>query len=58
VHLLAATRTCHLLEYVEWADVILEEPLRIRDGLAEVPNRPGLGIAWKRDAVASFALAR
>ena len=27
-HLLAATPTCHWLEYVDWADAILEEPLR------------------------------
>jgi mandelate racemase len=28
-HLLAASSTCHYLEYVDWADAILEEPLRI-----------------------------
>jgi hypothetical protein len=40
-HLLAATPTCHYLEYVDWADAILEEPLQIQDGLARVPDRPG-----------------
>lgn len=56
VHLLAATPTCHYLEYVDWADAILEEPLQIRDGCALVPDRPGLGLAWKSEAVKAFAL--
>src|SRR5467141_2258904 len=31
-HLLAATPTCHFLEYMDWADKILAEPLKIVDG--------------------------
>src|SRR5512143_3012274 len=50
-HLLSATPTAHLLEYVDWADAILEEPLRIVDGHAHVPDRPGLGLAWNAEAV-------
>lgn len=56
VHLLAATPTAHWLEYVDWADSILEEPLRIENGFALVPDRPGLGLRWNADAVESFAL--
>jgi hypothetical protein len=58
VHLLAATPTCHLLEYVDWASAILEEPLQIRDGAAHVPDRPGLGLAWREEAVKALALDR
>lgn len=58
VHLLAATATCHWLEWVDWADAILEEPLRIEDGFARVPDRPGTGLAWRRDAVQALALGR
>jgi len=35
-HLLAATPTCHFLEYVDWADVLVEAPLAIVDGHAIV----------------------
>jgi mandelate racemase len=42
-HLLAATPTAHFLEYVDWADKILAEPLEIVDGCAVVPQRPGNG---------------
>ena len=51
-HLLAATPTCHYLEYVDWADVLLQEPMRLADGHALVPDRPGNGLVWNEDAVA------
>ena len=57
-HLLAATPTCHYLEYVDWADAILDEPLEIQGGCAQVPDRPGLGLAWKSEAVKALALDR
>ena len=46
VHLLAATPTAHWLEYVDWADVIVEEPLRVIDGAITPSGRPGVGLAW------------
>ena len=33
-HLLAVSPTCHWLEYVDWANPILREPLRIEGGQA------------------------
>ena len=53
-HLLAATPTCHFLEYVDWADVLVQEPLAIVDGNAVVTQRPGHGMQWNPDAVARF----
>ena len=52
--LLCATPTAHWLEHVDWADALLAEPLRVRDGLAETPARPGNGLDWDPDAVARF----
>ena len=49
IHLLAVTPTCHWLEYVSWADAILEEPMTVANGIATPPNRPGLGLRWKKD---------
>lgn len=54
--LLAVTPTCHYLEYVDWADVLLAEPLVIRDGNAIVPERPGNGLDWDERAVARYRL--
>ena len=53
-HLLAATPTCHFLEYVDWADKILQEPLRIVDGEAVISDRPGTGIVWDAAAVERY----
>ena len=43
-HLLAVTPTAHFLEYVDWADKILQEPLRIVDGTRS--SRTGPATAW------------
>ncbi len=53
-HLLAVTPTCHWLEYMDWADAILAQPLRIDAGHAVIPDRPGCGIAWNEDAVKQY----
>ena len=45
-HLLCATPTGHWLEYVDWANAIVEEPLIIRDGMVLTSDRAGSGIAW------------
>ena len=57
VHLLAVTPTCHWLEYMDWANAIVEEPLRIEDGFAIPSTRPGTGLSWRRDAVARYRFA-
>jgi mandelate racemase len=55
VHLLAVTPTRHWLEYVDWANPILDDPVQIHDGHAIVPARPGFGIKWNEKAVSKFA---
>jgi mandelate racemase len=53
-HLLAATPTRHFLEYMDWADKILREPLRIVDGEALIPDRPGNGLVWDEKTVERY----
>lgn len=55
-HVLAASPTCHWLEYVDWADVLLNEPLRIENGRAVPSDRPGSGLSWDDAAVAHYRL--
>ncbi|MEA3194416.1 MAG: mandelate racemase [Betaproteobacteria bacterium] len=50
-HLLAATPTCHWLEYVDWAEAVLKDPLQVKDGFATIPERPGTGVSWDEKAV-------
>lgn len=51
VHLLAATPTAHWVEYVDWANAVLEQPLEVADGTVEPPNRPGAGLTWDEEKV-------
>ena len=55
-HLLAVTPTSHWLEYVDWAAPILAEPLRIVNGQAAAPDRPGSGVVWNDDAVERYRI--
>jgi mandelate racemase len=55
-HLLAATPTAHWLEYVDWADSVIQEPLRIVDGMAIVPDRPGTGMVWDELAIERYRM--
>lgn len=52
--LLPVTPTGQWLEYVDWADPVLVEPLRIEKGLALPSLRPGLGMAWNEKAVKKY----
>ncbi|MNC96066.1 Mandelate racemase [compost metagenome] len=56
-HLLAATPTAHWLEYVDWANAIVVDPLRVVDGHAVLPDRPGNGLEWNEDAVRRFRMS-
>ena len=53
--LLALTPTGHWLEYVDWADPILQEPVKIEKGCALGLSGNGLGMKWNERAVRRFA---
>jgi mandelate racemase len=55
-HLLAVSPARHWLEYVDWADPILENPLKVRDGHASVPEAAGIGISWDEGAVQRYSV--
>lgn len=55
VHLLAAAPTAHYLEYVDWANAVLQESLVVQNGRAIVPERPGNGMAWDEGAIARLS---
>jgi mandelate racemase len=53
--LLCCTPTAHWLEYADWWNPILSDPLKIENGLAIVGDSAGTGIAWNEEAVSRFA---
>jgi mandelate racemase len=55
-HLLAVTPTAHWLEYMDWAEAFLAEPITLQNGYAVVPDRAGSGIEWNEEAVRRYAV--
>ena len=54
-HLMCVTPTAHWLEYVDWANPVLQTPLEIRDGFAILRDVPGAGIEWDEARVSQYA---
>jgi mandelate racemase len=53
--LFCATPTAHWLEYNDWWNPVLAEPLRVEKGLACLEGFTGTGIEWKEEAVSRNA---
>ncbi len=52
--LLCATPTAHWLEYVDWWNEVLKEPLRIDKGMVCLDNVVGTGVEWNEEAVSRY----
>ena len=53
--LLCLTPTAHWLEYADWWNPILREPLVIERGMARIDDRVGTGVEWNEQAVERFS---
>lgn len=53
-HLLCVTPTAHWLEYAEWFNPIIKQPLRIVNGCAMPDGRPGSGVEWNEPEIARY----
>lgn len=54
--LLCVTPTAHWLEYADWWNPVLADPLRVENGLAAVAGVLGTGVDWNEGAVAKFCI--
>ena len=54
--LMCATPTAHFLEYANWWNPVLAEPLQIEQGMAIVEGMTGTGVAWNERAVERFVI--
>ena len=57
LQLCGALRNCGLLEYMPWSALLFGEKIAFRDGLAEIPDRPGLGFSLDLDALDRYRVA-
>jgi mandelate racemase len=53
--LLAVTPTAHWLEYADWWNDIVAEPLAVRDGMTDIAGTTGSGVAWNETAIARLS---
>ncbi len=53
-HVMRVTETAHWLEWQNWANPILASPYPVRDSEVQIPDTPGLGLAWDESAVAAY----
>jgi len=53
--LLCLTPTAHWLEYADWWNSILAEPLRVEDGMALPLGATGTGVDWNEDAIHRYS---
>jgi len=54
--LLCCTATAHWLEYCDWWNPVLKNPLKLQDGMALVDDTAGSGIEWNDSAVEHYAI--
>jgi mandelate racemase len=54
--LMCASPVAHYLEYADWWNPILDEPLRVEHGMAIVESAAGSGVSWNEKAVTRFAV--
>ncbi len=52
--LLCATPAAHWLEYADWWNPVLDQPLHVENGMADVSEAVGTGVAWNEKAVERF----
>ena len=52
--LLSATPTAHWLEWVDWAEAILAEPIQLSDGMTVPSAAPGIGLRWDECRLAAL----
>jgi L-alanine-DL-glutamate epimerase-like enolase superfamily enzyme len=53
-HLVAATPSARMLEYIPWIRHIFVEPATVEDGFFQIPQRPGAGTEIKPEAYEQF----
>jgi mandelate racemase len=54
--LMCRSPMAHYLEYADWWNPILEEPLRVEHGMATVEAAAGSGVSWNEKAVTRFGV--
>jgi mandelate racemase len=52
--LLSVTPTAHWLEYADWWNAIIRDPLVVREGMTDLAGVSGTGVEWNESAIAAL----
>lgn len=52
--LLSVTPTAHWLEYADWWNPVIRDPLLIREGMTDLTGASGSGVDWNESAIATL----
>ncbi len=52
-HVMRVAESAHWLEWLNWADPVLQEPFAVTNGRVEISPEPGIGLRWDEDFVAA-----
>ena len=55
-HVLAATQSRHWLEYMDWAQDLITDPVVPVKGIARPKDTPGAGVTFNETALAKFVV--
>jgi mandelate racemase len=53
-HLMALTPTSDWIEWIDWANPILKEPYKIKNGNIMIPDKLGFGLEWNEDILSKY----
>lgn len=54
--LLCCTPTAHWLEYADWWNPVIKNPIRVDQGMAIIDDALGTGVDWNEDMVSKFSV--
>jgi L-alanine-DL-glutamate epimerase-like enolase superfamily enzyme len=57
LHLAAAQPNLIAIESFDWLDPLLEHPFEVHDGMATVPDRPGFGVTFRKEAILEYRVS-
>ena len=56
-HLMRVTPTADYLEWMNWVDPLLKEPYQVKEGHLVIPDRPGVGLEFRRDMIDRYKVS-
>jgi len=54
--LLCCTPTAHWLEYADWWNAVVAEPIRVHEGMVYIDGALGSGIEWNPATVEEYSI--